>query len=177
MGLSSQGEYHSESACAATLGTGIGVCTDTTAVPYGEFMFTQDRVWDPPTPGRALANFPDAYLHTANLSTWRGPNCTERLFTDAIESMAAALRATGNTKVTGFNVDNGDFLYLFGVKAVITGMGFQASSEGSKQSPKAYHEGVNKAMTLTTKGERIFTQSTQVTGFNVANFAFLYLLA
>ena len=59
---------------------------------------------------------------------------------------------TQDTKVTGFNVANFASLYLFGVKATITGMGFQASSEGSKQSPKAHHEGVNKAMTLTTKG-------------------------
>ena len=83
---------------------------------------------------------------------------------------------TQGTKVTGFNVDNFAVLHMFRVQAVINGMSLQASSEGSKQSPKVHHEGVHKAMTLTTKGEQIFTQGTKVTGFNNDNCEVWYLL-
>ena len=53
-------------------------------------------------------------------------------------------------------------------------MSLQAISEGSELSPKGYHENVSNAMTLTAKGEEIFTQIAKVAGFNVANFAVLH---
>ena len=112
-------------------------------------MFTQGRAGVEPTPGRALADFlneAQAVITGMSLQAIsEGSELSPKGY-HAEVSKAMTLITKGEqifiqgTQVTGFNVDNFASLYLFGVKATITGMGFQASSEGSKQSPKAFHE-------------------------------------